>query len=133
MRESKLMFLQYMTGLLIVVFGSLHFLLLSALAPTPVKILYQYSGIAGTHTLVGGTLYYGTVVAIYKSLIWGAVFELLLTFLVYHIFNGFRVVLSEQFSGVTADKVITCSMFIIGLTVFIWGSGTVALMLNGGL
>lgn len=133
MRESQIMFLQYMTGLLIVVFGSFHFLLISVLSPSPDKILYIYNSTAAGHVLVGGTLFYSNVTAVYSTLIWGAVLELLLTFLVYHVFNGFRVILSEQFSGVRAERIITYAMIIVALIVFIWGSRTVVLGLSGGL
>jgi succinate dehydrogenase hydrophobic anchor subunit len=127
------MFIQYMTGLLILVFGSFHFLLISALAPTTDKVLYSYTYLNGIRTLAGGTLYYSTVKAVYTSLMWGSVFELLLTFLVFHIFNGFRVILSEQFPGSKAEKIITYSVLIAAMIVFIWGSRTIVLMLNGGL
>ncbi|MCL5408304.1 MAG: hypothetical protein M1518_02945 [Candidatus Thermoplasmatota archaeon] len=133
MRESQIMFIQYMTGLLILVFGSFHFLLISALAPTTDKVLYSYTYLNGIRTLAGGTLYYSTVKAVYTSLMWGSVFELLLTFLVFHIFNGFRVILSEQFPGSKAEKIITYSVLIAAMIVFIWGSRTIVLMLNGGL
>lgn len=132
MRESQLMFLQYLTGLLVVVFGSFHFLLISVLSPSPDKILYAYSGTSGAHVLVGGTLFYSWVRAVYSSLIWGSVLELLLTFLVFHVFNGFRVVLSEIFPGTRADKIITYALVIVALVVFIWGSRTVVVALNGG-
>ncbi len=132
MRESQIMFLQYMTGLLILVFGSFHFLLISVLSPSPQKVLYIYSGINASHILVGGTLYYTWVKAVYSSLIWGSVFELLLTFLVYHVFNGFRVILSEIIPGGRAEKAITYILFIAGLIVFIWGTRTVVIGLGGG-
>ena len=133
MRESQIMFIQYLTGLLILVFGSFHFLLISALAPTTDKVLYSYTYLNGIRTLSGGTLYYSTVKAVYTSLMWGSVFELLLTFLVFHVFNGFRVILSEQFPGSKAEKIITYSVLIAAMIVFIWGSRTIVLMLNGGL
>lgn len=132
MRESRIMFLQYMTGLLILVFGSMHFLAISALAPTSDKILYLYNSSSGAHTLIGGTLNYYSVKAVYTSLAWGSVFELLLTFLVFHIFNGFRVILSEQFPGGTSEKIITYSMLIAALIIFVYGSNTIVVMLNGG-
>ncbi len=133
MRESQIMFLQYLTGLLIVVFGSFHFLLISVLSPAPDKILYIYNGSNIAHQLVGGTLFYANVKAVYTSVVWGYVLELLLTFLVFHVFNGFRTILSEQFPGGRAEKVITYSLFIIALIVFIWGSRTVVVALSGGL
>lgn len=133
MRESKIMLLQYLTGLFILVLGTFHMLLLSVLAPTSNKVLYQYTS-PTNHTLIGGTLYYSTVTAIYHTLLWGSIFELLLTFLVFHIFNGFRIILSEQFPGAKAEKVITYSMLILGLIIFIWGSRTIVLMLlQGGI
>ncbi|MEM0073619.1 MAG: hypothetical protein QW078_04410 [Thermoplasmatales archaeon] len=131
MKESKLMFLQYLTGILILIFGTFHFLLLSYLAPTPDKELYIYLG--STHTLIGGTLYYSVVKKIYTTLLWGAMFEAFLTVLVYHAFNGFRVILSEQFQGPTAEKIITYVMLIIGLIVFIWGTRTIVTFLVGGV
>lgn len=132
MRESQVMFLQYMTGILILVFGTFHLLLISALAPTPDKILYQYASLGGGHTLIGGTLFYSTVKAVYSSLLWGSFFELLLTFLIYHIFNGFRIILSEQFPGTKTERIITYSMLVIGLIIYIYGSRTIVLMLTGG-
>ncbi|MFP3300130.1 MAG: hypothetical protein RXN92_03515 [Thermoplasmatales archaeon] len=130
MRESKIMFLQYLTGLLILVFGGLHFLALSFLTPSPDKQLYVYQS-ATNHTLVGGALYYNYVLDIYKNLAWAAVFELFLTVVTFHAFNGFRIILSEQFSGPTASKVISYSMLIIGLIVFIWGTRTILLAFLG--
>lgn len=132
MRESQIMFIQYITGLLVLVFGSFHFLLISALAPTSDKVLYAYGSSGYTHVLVGGTLYYTVVRAVYSTLIWGAIFELLLTVLVFHIFNGFRIVLSEQFTGHTAQRVITYSMVILALIIFIYGSRTIVVALGGG-
>ncbi len=131
MRESVLMFLQYLTGLLVVVFGSFHFLLISALAPSQNKGLYVY--LPGTHTLIGGALSYTTVHQIYTSLLWGSIFELLLTFLVFHVFNGFRIVLSEQFAGPRSERIISYSLLVIGLAIFIYGSRTIVLMLAGGV
>ena len=133
MRESQIMFLQYLTGILVLVFGSFHFLLISVLSPSPEKILYIYNGANATHVLVGGTLYYTWVKAVYSSLIWGSVFELLLTFLVYHVFNGFRVILSELIPGGRAEKIITYALLVVALVVFIWGSRTVVISLAGGL
>ena len=133
MRESQLMFLQYLTGLLVVVFGSFHFLLLSVLSPSPDRILYIYNSTAGAHILGGGTLYYTWVREVYSSLLWGSVLELLLTFVVFHSFNGFRIILAEIFPGGRAERVITYALVIIALIVFIWGSRTVVLALNGGL
>jgi succinate dehydrogenase hydrophobic anchor subunit len=130
MRESKLMFLQYLTGLLILIFGTFHFLLLSYLAPTTNKVLYLYLG--NTHQLIGGTLYYSTVKEIYTTLLWGAMFEAFLTVLVYHAFNGFRVILSEQFQGPRAEKIITYTMLVIALIIFIYGSRTIVVLLTGG-
>ncbi|MGC8645498.1 MAG: hypothetical protein ACP5UO_04430 [Thermoplasmata archaeon] len=130
MRESRLMFLQYLTGILILVFGTFHFLLLSYLAPTSNKILYLYLG--NTHNLIGGTLYYSVVREIYTTLLWGAVFEALLTVLVYHAFNGFRVILTEQFQGPRAERIITYTMLVIALIIFIYGSRTIVVLLTGG-
>lgn len=124
MRETTIMLLQYLTGLLIIVFGGLHFLALSFLTPSPDKQLYVYQS-ATNHTLVGGALYYSYVLAIYKNAVWAAIFELLLTFVTFHAFNGFRIILSEQFSGPTASKVISYSMLLIGAIIFIWGTRTV--------
>ncbi len=133
MRESRIMFIQYITGLLILVFGAFHFLAISALAPTSDKILYLYNGTGVSHILIGGTLYYYNVKAIYTSLAWGSVFELLLTFLVFHVFNGFRVILSEQFSGERNEKIITYSLLVAALIVFIYGTNTIVAMLTGGI
>ncbi len=133
MKESKIMLIQYITGIFILVLGALHFLAISALAPTSDKVLYQYANNStSTHTLTGGTLYYTTVTAIYHTLFWGSIFELLLTFLVFHIFNGFRIILSEQFPGDRSEKAITYIMLVAGLIIFIWGSKTVVTMLLGG-
>ena len=84
------------------------------------------------HNLTNGTLYYYNVTKIYTSLAWGSVFELLLTFLVFHIFNGFRIVLSEQFPGGRSEKIITYAMIVVALVVFVWGTRTIVLMLYGG-
>ena len=131
MKESQIMLIQYLSGVLILVLGALHFLAISALAPTADKVLYYYKT-GGVHNLTNGTLYYYNVTKIYTSLAWGSVFELLLTFLVFHIFNGFRIVLSEQFPGGRSEKIITYAMIIVALVVFVWGTRTIVLMLYGG-
>lgn len=130
MKETKLMFLQYLTGLLILVFGGLHLLALSFLSPSPDKQLYVYQS-ATNHTLVSGTLYYSYVLDIYKNVAWAAIFELFLTFVTFHAFNGFRIILSEQFSSPTATKIISYSMLIIGAFIFIWGTRTILLAILG--
>lgn len=132
MKESSLMFMQYATGVLILILGAMHFLLISTLAPTADKVLYHYASSGGTHSLISGTLYYYTVKAVYSSVLWGAVFELLLVFLVYHIFNGFRVILSEQFNSAKSGIAITYTLLVIALIILIYGSRTIILMLSGG-
>jgi hypothetical protein len=60
MKESQIMLIQYLTGVLILVLGALHFLAISALAPTKDKVLYHY-GTTGVHNLTNGTLYTTTL------------------------------------------------------------------------
>jgi succinate dehydrogenase/fumarate reductase cytochrome b subunit len=111
MKESTVMLVQYMTGVVIIVLGALHFALL---------------------TFAGGglenALTFNSVVTIYTS--FGLVLELFLTLLTFHIFNGFRKMLVELRQGVVYERVVTWLMVAAGAVTFLWGTRTILIFLG---
>ncbi|MEM0118457.1 MAG: hypothetical protein QXV32_08410 [Conexivisphaerales archaeon] len=111
MKQSKLMLLQYLTGIGILFLGALHFALLS------------FAG--------GGyknALEFTSVVAVYTT--FGVPFELFLAFLTYHIFYGFRRVLCELHQGKVYENVVTWLMIIAGGATFLWGTRTILVFMG---
>ena len=116
MRESTLMWLQYITGLAILVLGAIHFASLT------------FFGVSNYDQ----ALLYGTVVGRYTSVAWASALELFLALLSYHVFNGFRVILLELRQDGAWTKAVNVTMFLAGLVVFLYGTRTIALFLMGG-
>ncbi len=111
MRESRFMLLQYLTGAGILVLGAMHFALLS----------FAYGGF-------GKALTFDTVNATYLA--YGLFFELLLVLLSFHIFNGFRKVLTEFRQGKLYETAVTWIMFLGGAATFLWGTRTILIFLG---
>jgi|SRR5579875_14007 succinate dehydrogenase / fumarate reductase membrane anchor subunit len=111
MRQSRLMLLQYLTGVGIVILGALHFALLS------------FAG--------GGyknALEFTSVVSVYTT--FGLVFELFLVLLTYHIFYGFKRILCELHQGKVYETAVTWLMVIAGGATFLWGTRTILIFLG---
>jgi succinate dehydrogenase hydrophobic anchor subunit len=111
MKESKVMLIQYLTGAFIIVLGAVHFALL---------------------TFAGGgydnALKFSTVVFTYTA--YGLAFELLLAALTFHVFNGFRKVLTELHQGRTYERAVTWALALAGGATFLWGTRTVLVFLG---
>ncbi|BBE41795.1 Succinate dehydrogenase hydrophobic membrane anchor protein [Conexivisphaera calida] len=117
MRESTLMWIQYITGLGILVLGALHFASLTFLAP-------------GGYT---GALDYTTVISRYTDPLWAAALEAFLALLSYHVFNGFRIMLLELNQGSGWSKAVNVTMFLAALVVFLYGTRTIITFYLGGV
>ncbi len=109
-RESTLMWIQYITGLGILVLGALHFASLTFLAP-------------GGYP--GALNYYTVVLKRYQDPLWAAALEAFLALLSYHVFNGFRIILLELNQGSGWTKAVNVTMFLAGLVVFLYGTRTI--------
>ena len=116
MRESTLMWLQYITGLVILVLGALHFASLT------------FFGVSNYDQ----ALTYAVVASRYTNVLWAAALETFLAVLSYHVFNGFRVILLELRQDSAWTKAVNATMFLAGLVVFLYGTRTIALFLIGG-
>jgi succinate dehydrogenase hydrophobic anchor subunit len=116
-RESRLMWLQYATGLVIFVLGALHFASLTFLEVANLDEALSFEMVAYRYT----------------NLLWAGSLELFLLVLSYHIFNGFRVVLLELNQGRAWTTAVNTTMLLAGLTVFLYGTRTIVIFLLGGV
>ncbi|MFP3137663.1 MAG: succinate dehydrogenase [Nitrososphaeria archaeon] len=115
-RESTLMWIQYITGLGILVLGALHFASLTLLAP-------------GGYP---GALEYTTVISRYTDPLWAAALEAFLALLSYHVFNGFRVLLLELNQGSGWTKAVNVTMALAAIAAFLYGTRTILVFYLGG-
>lgn len=115
-RESTLMWIQYITGLGILVLGALHFASLTFLAP-------------GGYP---GALEYTTVISRYTDPLWAAALEAFLALLSYHVFNGFRVLLLELNQGSGWTKAVNVTMALAAIAAFLYGTRTILVFHLGG-
>ncbi|MFP3208696.1 MAG: succinate dehydrogenase [Nitrososphaeria archaeon] len=115
-RESTLMWIQYITGLGILVLGALHFASLTLLAP-------------GGYP---GALEYTTVISRYTDPLWAAALEAFLALLSYHVFNGFRVLLLELNQGSGWTKAVNVTMALAAIAAFLYGTRTILVFHLGG-
>ena len=116
-RESTIMWIQYITGLGIIVLGALHFASL-------------------TFLVQGGyleALRYKIVISRYTDPLWAAALEAFLALLSYHIFNGFRIMLLEYNQGSGWSKAVNVTMFLAALVVFLYGTRTIITFYLGGV
>jgi succinate dehydrogenase / fumarate reductase membrane anchor subunit len=111
MKESMIMFLQYITGAGILILGAAHFALLTL--PT-----------GGLPT----ALEFDSVKSIYLA--YGLIFELFLVLLSFHIFNGFRKILIELYQGKTYETAVAWLMLLGGGATFVWGTRTILIFLE---
>ena len=115
MRESTLMWLQYMTGLAILVLGALHFASLTFLGVSSYDEALTYEVVSSR----------------YRDIFWALSLELFLVLLCYHVFNGFRIILLEIRQDKTWTKAVNVVVFLAGLAVFLYGTRTIVLFLLG--
>lgn len=115
MRESTLMWLQYLTGLAILFLGALHYASLTFLGVSSYDEALTYEVVSSR----------------YRDLFWALSLELFLITLCYHVFNGFRVMLLEIRQDRTWTRAVNLVMFLAGLAVFLYGTRTILLFLLG--
>ncbi len=109
MKESSLMILHYITGILIIVLGAVHL---------------------ATHTFLGVegysfSLQYISSIERYSNPLFAITLELLLVTVAYHGLNGTRVVLLELKQGERWDKLVNWLVIVIGFLVIVYGTRTV--------
>jgi len=94
LKESKRMFLHYVSGLIILVTGFIH--------------------------LVANNLP-GIGTAIHESILYPLNLIILLSALLYHMLNGVRAILIELIPGRCAAKAIIWIIFLVGIALYIYG------------
>jgi succinate dehydrogenase / fumarate reductase membrane anchor subunit len=115
LRESRMMFVQYVTAAAAVVLVTIHLLMQGVLVPYYKAIDFQQ------------------VLSVYRSWVDGALLELLLIVVVVHGFNGLRVILLEWrqtrpwTSGVNWATLLVCAGMVI------YGTRTVVLAVTGAV
>lgn len=93
MRESKRMFIHYISGLIILVTGFIHI-------------------IANNLPSIGTT--------IHESILYPVNLIILLSALLYHMLNGVRAILMELIPGKCAAKAITWIIFLVGIALYVY-------------
>lgn len=109
MKESALMLLHYITGILIIVLGAIHL------------ATHSFLGVEG----YSFSLQYISVIERYTNPFFAITLELLLVTIAYHGLNGTRVVLLELKQGKLWDKVVNWLVIVIGILVVAYGTRTV--------
>jgi len=116
-RESTLMWIQYITGLGILVLGALHFASLTFLVQGGYPNALSYANV---------------VYKRYEDPLWAAALEAFLALLSYHVFNGFRVLLLELNQGSGWTKAVNVTMALAAIAAFLYGTRTILVFHLGG-
>jgi succinate dehydrogenase hydrophobic anchor subunit len=109
MRESSLMLLHYITGILIFVLGAVHL------------ATHSFLGVEG----YSYSLQYVSSIERYSNPLFALTLELLLVTVAYHGLNGTRVVLLELKQGERWDKIVNWLVIIFGFLIVTYGTRTV--------
>ncbi len=115
MRESRIVFLQYLTGLAIFFFGALHYASLTFL------------GVSGYDQ----ALRYDVVIAKYRDVVWALMLSIFLIMVTSHTFIGFRNILIELIQGRRWESAINACTVILGSIVFAYGVRTIVFSFMG--
>ncbi|HXX72246.1 MAG TPA: hypothetical protein VEI80_01015 [Candidatus Acidoferrales bacterium] len=107
MKESTKMLLHYVTGFGILVAGAVHLF---------------------TVFLIGSyvqNLAFGSIMAVYRSVVLAATLELLLIFVDYHALNGIRIILIEFHQGEKWERGVAWILAVAGLLLLVYGTRTI--------
>lgn len=109
MRQSRIMLLHYVMGLLILLTGAVH---LAA---------HSFLGVEG----YAESLEFLTVLARYRDPMMVSVLGILLVAVAYHGLNGIRLIVSEFRPGPLFEKVVTGLLLAIGIFIVVYGTWTI--------
>ncbi len=109
MKESSLMLLHYITGILIMVLGAVHL------------ATHSFLGVEG----YSFSLQYVSSIERYSNPLFALTLELLLVTVAYHGLNGTRVVLLELKQGEQWDKIVNWLVLVLGILIVAFGTRTV--------
>jgi succinate dehydrogenase membrane anchor subunit len=115
MKESNIMLLQYATALAAAFLVTLHLLMQGVLLPYPRAISFSH------------------VLSLYRSLVDGAMLEVLLIVVVAHGFNGLRIILLELRQSISWSKWVNWSTLVVALGVAAYGTRTLLLAVTGAV
>src|SRR5271169_311949 len=107
------MLLQYVTAVAAIVLVTIHLLMQGVLVPYTRAISFQH------------------VLAAYRSLVDGALLEILLVVVVVHGFNGLRIILLEWKQSLTWTRNVNWASLIVTVAVLGYGTRTVVLAVTG--
>ena len=113
MKESSLMLLQYVTAVAAIVLITIHLLMQGVLVSYTRAISFQQ------------------VLSVYKSLVDGALLEIMLVVVVAHGFNGLRIILLEWKQSLTWTRSVNWASLVIAAAVLGYGTRTVLLAVTG--
>ncbi len=106
MRGTYLWFVQLVTGVLIAVLLGIH------------MVVQHLNAVLGTTDPTA----WGSMISRASQGSWVALYIALLAFGLYHGINGLRGIILELTSSVVTGRVVTWSLIVIGIVVFIWGT-----------
>lgn len=109
LKESKLMILQFTTGLIIIFVGGVHLAAQSFLGVTGYENSIEFS----------------LVISRYKDLLMAGLLEALLVTVTFHSLNGLRIMLTEWRQGEFWEKSVKYGLILVGVFLIGLGSYTV--------
>jgi succinate dehydrogenase / fumarate reductase, membrane anchor subunit len=115
LRESRMMQIQYGTGVLALGLVTIHLLMQGVLVPYGEAVSFQ------------------RVLAIYRSAINGALLEILLVVILAHGFNGLRVILLEWRQGGRWTRSVNWTLLLVTVFTISYGTRTVILAATGAV
>jgi len=113
MRESRMMQIQYATGVLALGLVTVHLLMQGVLVPYGEAVSFQ------------------RVLSIYRSAVDGALLEILLIVILAHGFNGLRVILLEWRQGGRWTRGVNWTLLLVTIATIAYGTRTVILAATG--
>lgn len=109
MRESSVMLLHYVTGVLIIALVAIHLIM---------RVILPFEE----------SIQYGNIVLNYRNVLYTAVLQLLLVTVAVHGFNGLRVVLLELRQGTTWERAVNWFVLLVGVAFVALGTNTIVVV-----
>ncbi|MCS7142963.1 MAG: hypothetical protein NZ920_04100 [Aigarchaeota archaeon] len=116
MRERTLMIMHYLTGLGILVSGTIHVYVVFLTVPANLTAWESTLSFDG---------FQFAILPVYRNLALALSLEILLICTTYHGLNGLRIILYELFQGRSARTYVKYALFAIGALLLIYGTRTI--------
>ncbi len=110
-REARIMFLHYITGIVILVAGGIHLWTVFLTAPIEENLSFDNSPFA--------------VLNVYRNWVLAGSLEALLIAVAFHGFNGLRVILLELHQGKAWTRTVNLAVSVVAVAVTIYGTRTI--------